>query len=128
MHSITRQELKKQIDAGANIAIVDALPGEYFKKGHLPNALSIPADQVSQLAPEKLRDKNQMIVTYCANASCPKSKEAAAELREMGYLNVVEYADGLEDWKGAGLPLETSAEGERAYGSGARDKTSQTLH
>lgn len=122
MTSISREQLKKQMDAGKDFVLIDALPEEYFKKGHLPHALSMPADKIEELATKRLQNKDQMIVTYCASAKCPKSKEAAEKLTKMGYKNVVEYTDGIEDWKAAGLPLETNALGEDAYGSGKVDK------
>jgi rhodanese-related sulfurtransferase len=32
----------------------------------------------------------------------------AARLRTLGYTNVRLYRDGIEDWVGAGLPVESS--------------------
>lgn len=63
-----------------------------------------------------------MIVTYCANSNCPKSKIAADKLKGLGYTNVLEFSGGIEEWKTAEYPLETKAVGEDAYGSGKIDK------
>jgi rhodanese-related sulfurtransferase len=47
-----------------------------------------------------------MIVVYCANLACPSSRLAAERLVALGYRNVLEYADGKQDWLAAGYPTE----------------------
>jgi rhodanese-related sulfurtransferase len=106
MKNITREEIKEHLDNGDSIALVEALPEKSFAEGHLPGALNIMPDKVDDLAPKLLKDKDQMIVTYCAGPDCPKSGEAAKELEDIGYTNVVEYSGGKEDWQQAGYPIE----------------------
>ncbi len=54
-----------------------------------------------------LPDKGAAIVTYCSNAACPNSQNVAGALERLGYTNVRKYRDGIQDWVGAGLPVET---------------------
>jgi rhodanese-related sulfurtransferase len=47
--------------------------------------------------------KDRLIVTYCSGPKCSASSKAAAKLRAVGYTNVIEYRDGVEGWKKAGM-------------------------
>lgn len=86
--------------------LVEALPEPYYRKAHLPGAISIPAERVPELAPRLLPDLDAEIVVYCANLACPSSEVAARALVELGYRHVREYAEGKQDWIAAGLPTE----------------------
>ena len=48
-------------------------------------------------------------MTYCSNTACRNSEIAAAQLRSLGYTNVRKYAEGKDDWREAGLPLQSGA-------------------
>jgi rhodanese-related sulfurtransferase len=67
--TIDREELKARIDRGDPVRLVEALPAEAFRRGHLPGAINVPADQVAQLAPRLLPDRSAEIVVYCARAT-----------------------------------------------------------
>ncbi len=105
--TITRQELKAELDQGKQVTIAEALPEQYYRKAHIPGALLMPHDQVDELAPSLLPDKSANIVVYCANLPCENSGIAAGRLAALGYTNVRDYADGKQDWIDAGLPTET---------------------
>ena len=87
--------------------LVEALPANYYRQAHLPDALNIPHDAVDALAPRLLPDKNAEIVVYCASATCRNSDYAARRLSALGYGNVRTYAGGKADWIDAGLPVES---------------------
>jgi len=102
---ITRDELKAAIGAGT-VTVVDALGGDYYAKQHLPGALALAPGDVDALARAVLPDKGAAIVTYCTGPSCPNSGQVANRLTALGYADVRKYAEGIEDWTGAGLPTE----------------------
>jgi len=104
--TISREQLRQQLEAKVKMTIVEALPEKYFKAGHIPNAINIPHDEISQNTTHLLPDKDELIVVYCANSACKNSKIASQTLAGLGYQNVVEYVEGKEDWKAAKLPLE----------------------
>ena len=106
MKTITRDQIKQHLDNHDKIVLIEALPEKYYEDGHLPGALQILPEKIKELAPQLLTDKNQLIVTYCANTTCPNSKTAAELLIGLGYKNVAEYVEGKQDWVEAGLPLE----------------------
>ena len=107
-HTITRAELRDLIEQDA-VTVVEALPASYYEDAHLPGAINVPHTEVRTLAPELLPDKDAPIVTYCADLACPNSGLAAQVLGKLGYTNVRAYAAGKQDWKDAGLPLDSGA-------------------
>ena len=104
--TIGREALQAQIEAGA-VTVVEVLPAQHYEDRHLPGALNINHDQVEELAPRLLPDKDAAIVTYCSNTSCQNSGIAQAKLQALGYTNVVKYAEGKQDWIEAGLPTQS---------------------
>jgi rhodanese-related sulfurtransferase len=126
MQAISREEVKSLIDSDAAV-LIEALPEEEFAKGHLPGALSMPANKIGEMAPKKLKDLDQQIITYCASAKCTASHKAAVTLEKLGYTKVLEYSDGKEDWKKAGLPLEGAIATERVEESDEVDGEAQAV-
>ena len=106
--TISRSDLKTAIDAG-DVVVVETLGPQYYEDAHLPGAINIPHTEVARLAPELLPDRHAAIVTYCSNPACRNSEIAAAKLRSLGYSNVRKYAEGKDDWRAAGLALESGA-------------------
>jgi rhodanese-related sulfurtransferase len=106
--TITRAELRDAIEAG-DVIVVEALAAPYYEDAHLPGAINIPHTEVAALAPLLLGEKHAAIVTYCSNTACANSGIAAAQLTKLGYTNVRKYAEGKQDWRDAGLPLERGA-------------------
>jgi rhodanese-related sulfurtransferase len=102
---ITREQLRAEIAAGA-VTVVDALGGDYYAKQHLPGAIALVEDEVAAQAGRLLPDRTAPIVTYCSNPACPNSQRVADRLVALGYTNVRKYREGIEDWVGAGLPVE----------------------
>lgn len=106
--TIKRDEIKKHLDAGDSMILVEALPEQYFKKEHLPGAINIPHDAVDRLSEQLLPDKDAFIVVYCASTTCPNSKIEADRLAQLGYRNVREYVEGKADWIEAGLNVQSN--------------------
>lgn len=108
MRTISREEIKRRIDAQESIILVEALPEKYYNSGHLPGAINIPHSEIRSRAASELPDKNATIIVYCANTQCQNSHTATQTLNEMGYRRVFEYVEGKQDWADAGLPLEVA--------------------
>ncbi|MBU6469186.1 MAG: rhodanese-like domain-containing protein [Gammaproteobacteria bacterium] len=86
--------------------LVDTLPAESFAKGHLPDAINIVSDDILQQAPDRLPDKQALIVVYCASATCKRAGLSAERLARLGYNQVHHFVGGKRDWVAAGFPLE----------------------
>jgi rhodanese-related sulfurtransferase len=104
--TISRDDLHAKITRGDEFALFEVLPTMYWRKHHLPGAVSLPPDQVSTLVPQRVPDKDAEIVLYCWDLACPTAKHAARELAALGYTNLRDYEAGKQDWIGAGLPME----------------------
>jgi rhodanese-related sulfurtransferase len=104
---VTRTELQKLIDLG-EVTVVDALPAAYYDRVHIPGAINLVAEEVSEKAAELLPDTSASIVTYCSNSACSNSTAVARRLEALGYTNVRKYRDGIEDWSRAGLEVVSS--------------------
>lgn len=107
VRNITRNEIKQHLDNDDHMILVEALPERYYRHTRLPGAKLLPHDQVHELAPEVLPNKDDFIVVYCANTPCKNSTEASSALVKLGYSNVAEYVEGKQDWIDAGLPTES---------------------
>lgn len=103
--TISRVELRQLIDDHA-VTVVDALPASYYEQLHLPGAVNLVEDEVATRAAGLLPDKRAAIVTYCSNTACANSGKVAALLEKLGYTNVRKYAEGIQDWTEAGLPVD----------------------
>lgn len=109
MRVITLDELKRQLDAGAPLTLVEVLAPHAYRKAHLPGAVNLPILGLRHMAEAMLPDKEATIVVYCQNARCGSSAKAARVLGELGYTNVREFRDGKEAWIAAGYPVEGEA-------------------
>jgi rhodanese-related sulfurtransferase len=65
--TITIDHLKSKLEQ-KQITVVETLAPERYREAHIPGALNIPPENIKELAPQLLPNKNAEIVTYCANS------------------------------------------------------------
>ena len=92
--------------ADGTAVVVDALPAAPYSRRHLPGALNLVIDEADTRAAEVLPDRSATIVTYSTDDACGRGEALAERLSALGYTDVRVYKDGIEDWVGAGLPIE----------------------
>ncbi len=110
---ISQDEAKLMMKDDDGHVIVDVRRADEYAKGHIPGAILIPNEEIGTQPPEKLPDKNQIILVYCRTGR--RSKEASQKLAEMGYVNVYEFG-GIEDWTG---DIVTDDANDSTYGKTA---------
>ena len=93
--NITAEEAKQIMDSQEGYIILDVRSQEEFDLGHIPGAILIPDTEINARAEEVLPDKDQLILVYCRSGR--RSKLAAADLAELGYINIKEFG-GIIDW------------------------------
>ena len=97
MKNITVEELKKRIDAGEKLHIIDVRePGEYaeFNIG----GKLIPLGKIAGMQTEELDDlKNEELILHCKAGS--RSAQACMILEQMGFTNVVNVTGGMMAWQ-----------------------------
>jgi rhodanese-related sulfurtransferase len=67
VQSISRDELKQKIDRKDGFFLVETLSRVAYQHAHLPGAVNLPPDQIHELAPTLLPERNAEIVVYCAS-------------------------------------------------------------
>jgi len=102
---VSLEELKRRLDAGEKMTLVDVREKDEVRAGYIPGAISIPRGFLEIQAEQKLPDKNARIVAYCAGGT--RSALAAATLSELGYTNVETANPGFVRWKDLGWPMES---------------------
>ena len=86
------------------VTVVDVRPPQEYAQGHIAGALNIPLEQLKKRLKELPRDRE--VVAYCRGPWCVLSFEAVARLRKAG-VQARRLADGLPEWRRAGLPVES---------------------
>lgn len=95
--SITMEEAKEAFKSDGSYVIVDVRRADEFAQGHIPGAINIANEDITNAEPAELPDKDQTIYVYCRSGN--RSKQAASKLVAMGYTNVIEFG-GIIDWTG----------------------------
>jgi rhodanese-related sulfurtransferase len=119
---VTTSELKKWIDSGRIMVVVDTmLFYASYKKGHVPGAVQflfpiaemnewVGRETDGQTREDFIRllgsDKSKPIVFYCGFVKCTRSHNGAAWAVRLGYQNVYRYPGDIFAWKGADYPVE----------------------
>lgn len=98
-------QLKSWYDQNVSMTVVDARSKPYFEGTLLPNARWIPAETSDRNIISALPSKSDLIVVYCSGTECPASNRLSGKLFRLGYNNVFEYQEGLNDWMDRGYPL-----------------------
>jgi len=103
--TITREELKRRLDAGEPLVLFEALPQEYYDHAHLPGAVRLNYDEAEERAFWLAPDRFAPVVAYCASDTCPNSHKLAEILEAQGYTDVSVYVGGKKEWIAAGYPV-----------------------
>jgi rhodanese-related sulfurtransferase/DNA-binding transcriptional ArsR family regulator len=102
LEAVPAKELMQRARKGL-VTVLDVRPREEFAAGHLPGAINIPVDQLAKRLGELPRRKE--VVAYCRGPYCLMSYDAVDLLRRKG-LKARRLADGMPEWRLAGLPVE----------------------
>lgn len=78
------------------ILLIDVRPTEEFEAGHIPDALSIPLDQLKK----RMKDlpKGKTIIAYCRGPLCVMSADAVKILQSKK-IKAIRMEDGYVEWK-----------------------------
>lgn len=93
--NITAEEAKEIMDTQEGYVILDTRTQEEYDLGHIPGAIVIPYDEITEKAENVLTDKDQLILVYCRSGR--RSKLASEDLVKLGYTNIKEFG-GILDW------------------------------
>ena len=84
------------------VVLLDVRPADEYAAGHLPGAVSLPLDALTDRLAELPLDRT--VVAYCRGPYCVLALHAVDALRQSGF-RAVRLADGVPDWRAQGLPI-----------------------
>lgn len=107
---ISLEDLKARVEAKAQkpFTLVDVREKDEVRQGYIPGAVHIPRGFLEMQAEQKLPNKSDEIIVYCAGGT--RSAFAAKTLSELGYENVTSANPGFVRWKDLKYPVEMPAE------------------
>lgn len=95
-------EIEKLVALGpekGNYFLFDSRPLPRFQEGYIPTAVNLPYPAFDKLAEKLLpKDKNALIIFYCAGVTCNMSPGSADKAKKLGYTNIKVYKDGMPAW------------------------------
>lgn len=103
---ISQEEAMKMMEADDGHVILDVRRIDEYNEGHIPGAICVPNESITDEHPKELPDLDQVILVYCRSGR--RSKEAAQKLFDMGYANIYEFG-GIMDWTGEVVSEEANA-------------------
>lgn len=96
---ISPEDVKKLMDNGDDIIIVDVRTAEEYNSAYIGGAINIPVETITETKPAKLPDLDADIIVYCRTGV--RSETAAKKLLALGYTSVRDMG-GIQSW-----PYET---------------------
>jgi len=103
--TIPADRLKRLLDSGVKLFLVDLRPAKEFQQNRLPGAHSIPSTELASRVGEI--PKTVRVVLYCA---CQKheSSDRAVFLKSQGYRNISIMREDYTEWLKRGYPVEAN--------------------
>ncbi len=95
-------EVKKRLDAGEKLILVDVREESEWARGHLPGAVHLGKGVIERDIEQAVADHTAPLVLYCGGGF--RSALAADNLQKMGYTNVISMDGGWRGWTDAGYP------------------------
>jgi rhodanese-related sulfurtransferase len=96
------RDIKKKVDTGEPMIIIDTREDNEWARGHIPNAVHLGKGVIERDIEKAIPDKDATLVLYCGGGY--RSALAADNLQKMGYRNVISMDGGWRGWTEAGFP------------------------
>jgi len=96
-------ELKKRMDANPELCLIDVRENDEWQESHIPGAIHIPKDQITDRIESTTPERNQTIYLHCKGGV--RSLYAAERLHAMGYEDIYSINGGIADWVAKGYPV-----------------------
>ena len=83
--------------------VIDVRPASDFSKGHIINAINIPANNLLTQLKQMEKYKNKKIIMSCRSGA--QSAVACKQLGKQGFENVYNLKGGILNWQSENLPV-----------------------
>jgi len=104
--AVNRDTLLERVRRG-KVVVIDVRPVKEYQTAHIPQALSIPLQELLERLAELPRNKT--IVAYCRGPYCVLAAEAVQVLTARGF-RAFRQEDSVDDWRARGLPVSVETE------------------
>lgn len=102
---VGRAELLTRAEHG-EVTVLDVRPYEEYTAGHIPGAVSIPLDELTDRVDEL--PAHTEVVAYCRGAYCVLAHDAVRLLTTYDR-SASRLSEGILEWRLAGLPITSDA-------------------
>ncbi len=96
-------DVKRRMDAGEKLILIDVREDNEWAKGHLPGAVHMGKGIIERDIEQQVPGTGTKLVLYCGGGF--RSALVADNLQKMGYTNVESMDGGWRGWTEAGLPI-----------------------
>jgi rhodanese-related sulfurtransferase len=100
--ALSPQQVTQKIN-NEDAKVIDIRAKDEFNKGHLPNAINIPARDVQKRIGELEPFKAQPIILICKTGTTAGA--TGAVLAKEGFTSLFKLRGGILEWQGSNLPL-----------------------
>src|SRR6202049_4991144 len=98
------REIKRRLDAGEKLTLVDVREDNEWARGHLPGAVHLGKGVIERDVEQAVPDKSATLVLYCGGGF--RSALAADNLQKMGYPDAISVDGGWGGRGGGGFPTD----------------------
>lgn len=96
----TAQEKMKN----TNVIVIDVRSPEEYAEGHVPGAINIPHNKITEHKEQLAKLKGNELLLYCRSGR--RAGWAEETLTEMGVGNLYHLKGDMQGWQAAGLKIE----------------------
>jgi len=97
-------DVKRRLDAGEKILLVDVREESEWGRGHLPGAVHLGKGIIERDIEQSVPNTDTKLILYCGGGF--RSVLTAENLQKMGYSNVESMDGGWKGWLLAGFPTQ----------------------
>ncbi|CAK0754441.1 Sulfurtransferase [Gammaproteobacteria bacterium] len=98
---ISTEELAKLVALGSEKGkyfLYDSRPPLRTQEGMIPTAVNLPFPAFDQNVGKLPKDKDALVIFYCAGVTCAMSPSSAKKAQNLGYKNIRVYHEGMPEW------------------------------
>ena len=96
-------EVKKRMDSGDKLLLVDVREESEYARDHLPGAIHLGKGVIERDIEVRVPELDAEMILYCGGGF--RSALAADNLQKMGYTNVISMDGGIRGWREKSYPL-----------------------
>lgn len=98
---ISTTEVEKLVAQGpekGKYYLYDSRPLPRFQEGAIPTSVNLPFPAFDKQLDKLPKEKDALVIFYCAGPTCNMSPGSAAKAQKLGYTNIKVYKDGMPAW------------------------------